>query len=167
MSVSRRQPEADSRLARSKRLGERVEATVIQRVEELRAAPERDSRHDAIAEQCLAPSERLPFAGIALVEQGTPVEIKSVAAVQGQAEKTGRFYLREGQHAELLESAGVYVFVVAVPYPDRDPLAMKLVPASLVDELRGSWIEVDGRCTHTKLAWSHVFRDAEVSDGVE
>jgi hypothetical protein len=165
MSVSRRQPEADSRLARSKRLGERVEATVIQRVDGLRAAPERDSRHDAVAEQCLAPTERLPFAGICLVERGTPVEIKSVAAVQGEREATGRFYLREGQHAALLADAGVYIFVVAVPVPNRDPLAMKLVPASLVDELRGSWIEVEDRCTHTKLAWSHVFRESEVSDG--
>ncbi|HMB50892.1 MAG TPA: hypothetical protein VKM69_09550 [Natronoarchaeum rubrum] len=42
---------------------------------------------------------------------------------------TGRFYLRREQHEQVRADAGVYLFAVCEPTPDRAILALKIVAA--------------------------------------
>ena len=71
----------------------------------------------------IAPTVALP-----VVEQGTLVEIKS-AMVRLDSGGTGRFYLRREQHEQVRADAGVYLFAVCEPTPDRAILALKIVAA--------------------------------------
>lgn len=155
-------------LAANKRAGQLVETTVGHRVPELGLVPDDVVEHyDAIATTLVEPRPDLPFAGICLLERGTVVEIKSVMVSYADGAR-GRFYFRPSQHNALVDDAGVYLFVVCEPSPDREILAMKVVPATVVDELLGEdpWLDGGaGRSDYAQLAWSNVFDVAEVSTG--
>ncbi|QCJ47258.1 hypothetical protein [Haloprofundus sp. MHR1] len=150
--------------AASKRAGENAEAAVIQTVPELESVPDADDVHvDARVAELLSPSTELPFVGMCVLEVGILVEIKSVMAVYGEAQTRGRFYLRRGQHEHLLAEGGVYLFAVCKPRPKRPLIAMKVVPATAVDELVCSWIDGgDGRPNYAQIRWSRVFDVATV-----
>lgn len=145
-----------------RRGGENAESQIIQRWEALRYVPDSEAVHfDAVTESLLEPSSELPFVGICLVEAGTSVEIKStMVALNGG--RRGRFLFRREQHEALLEAAGMYVLAVCEPHIGRDLIATKLVPASLMDEELGEWVEVDGGADYCQLAWSRAFADQEV-----
>lgn len=148
----------------TRRAGENAEGAVIQRVDAIEHLPDSEAVHfDAVAEQLLEPSETLPFVGICLVETGTVLEIKSTIVVLGDGRR-GRLLLRREQHRELLEVGGMYVFAVCKPRPARDPLSIKLVPASLVDEEIPGWIDVDGGADYCQLSWSRFFAPEEVGE---
>jgi hypothetical protein len=150
-------------LAPSKRGGANAAAAVIQTLPELRHVPDSEAESwDAETTTLLEPSADLPFAGICLLERGTIVEIKSAMVVYGERQRRGRFLIRRGQHQRLLELAGSYLFAVCEPTPDRDVLAMKVVPASLVDEFGFSWIDREQRSSYAQFAWTRVFRPSEV-----
>ena len=147
----------------SRKAGENAESAVLEVVAELEYVPDTEARHyDARATTLVTPSETVLFAGICLLEAGTVVEIKTVMAVYGENQTRGRYYLRKGQHEALLDAAGVYLFAVCEPTPDRDVIALKVVPASLVDELIHSWIQSDDRPDYAQLTWSNVFNPSEV-----
>ncbi|RLM83723.1 hypothetical protein D3D02_17115 [Halobellus sp. Atlit-38R] len=153
----------DSRLAYSKRVGERVEGTLIQMIDPLRYVPDTEAEHyDARTEALLTPSADLPFVGICVLEAGTKVEIKSTGVVYGKAQRRGRFKLRKPQHEELLATGGVYLFAVCAPNDDRDVIAAKIIPATLVDELEFSWVTNDRGAPDTQLAWSQLFDVTEI-----
>lgn len=148
----------------SKHGGSRAASAVLELVPELAHVSDSEARHyDARPTTLLCPSEQLPFVGICLLEADAPVEIKSAMVVYGQAQTKGRFYLRRGQHERLLDDAGVYLFAVCEPTPQRDVIAMKLVPATVVEDLVTSWIEPDGRADYAQIRWSRVFTGQEVS----
>ena len=147
--------------AAAKRAGEAAEAAVIQRVPELAPAPERSEHVDAVAETAIDPRADLPTVGLPVVERGTPVEIKSCGVVATVNQSRGRFYLRRTQHAHLRDVSGIYLFAVTPPH-SGDPLALKVVPASVVGEALPGWIEPDGRATYAQLAWSRIFDAEEV-----
>lgn len=149
----------------SKLAGEKAESAVLEAVPELEYAPDSDVEHaDARASTLLEASAELPIVGMALVERGTLVEIKSAIARHGDGGR-GRFYLRREQHAQLLADSGVYVFAVCEPRPARDVIALKVVPATGVDALVGDdWRGAgDGRPECYQLSWGRVFDDSEVS----
>lgn len=147
----------------SKSAGDRSEGAVIEAVDELEHVPDLEAEHyDAVTTTVLVPSETVSFAGICVLERGTVVEIKSVMVVYGDGQR-GRFYLRQEQHRELLSRGGSYLFAVCAPRPDREVLALKVVPASLVDELIPSWLDGgEGRADYAQIAWSRVFDPDEV-----
>ena len=150
-------------LAPSKRGGKSAESAVLQLLSELRPVTDTEAEHyDAETTTLLEPSQDLPFAGICLVERGTAVEIKSAMAVYGEAQRRGRFLIRQSQHEALLDEAGVYLFAVCEPTPTRDLIAMKVVPASLVDEFGFSWVNREIRSSYAQFAWSRVFRLNEI-----
>ena len=147
----------------SREAGENAESAVLQAVPELEYVPDSEAlHHDARATTLVTPDETVLFAGICLLEAGTVVEIKTVMAVYGENQKRGRYYLRKGQHEALLDAEGVYLFAVCEPNPDRDVIALKVVPATIVDELVHSWISPDERPDYAQLAWTNVFNPSEV-----
>jgi len=148
-------------LAASKRAGESAEAAVIQRVPELAPAAGRDDHLDARPEVAIEPRPELPTVALPVVEAGTAIEIKSCAAVVTAQQQRGRFYLRRTQHDHLLDVGGLYLFVVTPPQ-GADPLAMKIVPATIVGDVVPSWIDPDGRETYAQVAWSKVFDPEKV-----
>ena len=147
--------------AASKRAGEAAEAAVIQRGPELTPAPERSEHVDAEISTLLVPRAEVPTVGLPVVERGTPVEIKSCGVVATVNQSRGRFYLRRTQHRHLVGESGIYLFAVTPPH-SGEPLACKLVPASVVGEAIAGWIEPDGRATYAQLAWGRVFDSEEV-----
>ncbi|WP_344820765.1 hypothetical protein, partial [Actinoplanes cyaneus] len=57
-----------------------------------------------------------------------------------------------------------YLFPVCDPPPTREPVAMKVVPATIVDDAIPSWRSGGpGRPECAQLAWSRVFDPAEVA----
>lgn len=159
-----------TQLAAAKRGGENAEHWVTLTVDELEPV-EGEQHHDAVATGALFPTAQLPFIGVCAVERGAIVEIKSTMVVHTAAQRRGRYKLRRSQHEALLEANAFYVFVVCEPTPERDLLAMKLVPAAEVDELIGpdgvaDWRdEGDGRSTKAQIAWTNVFTPAEINGG--
>ncbi|QHS17776.1 hypothetical protein GWK26_11815 [haloarchaeon 3A1-DGR] len=154
-----------STLAASKRAGENAEAAVIDTIDGL--APVAGEEHyDAIAETAIFPSHDRPFVGICVLEADLPVEIKSTMAVYGEQQRRGRFKLRRNQHDALTDANGAYLFVVCEPRPDRQPIAMKVVPAGTIGDLVdavASWRdEGDARGPKAQIAWSRVFDPAEI-----
>ena len=153
-------------LAPSKRGGSNAAAAIIQRHPELRHVPDTEAESwDAITTSLLSPSDSLPLVGICLLERGTVVEIKSCMVVYGENQRRGRFLVRESQHEALLDNAGSYLFAVCAPTPDRELLATKVVPATIVDDFVSSWIERDERSRYGQFAWSRVFRPDEIERG--
>ncbi|ELZ45258.1 hypothetical protein C463_06542 [Halorubrum californiense DSM 19288] len=152
-------------LAAAKRAGHNAGHHVLDRIDALEPASG-EQHWDAVAETALWPSDDLPMAGLCVVEAGLPVEIRSTMVVHTARQRRGRFKLREGQHEALVERSGVYLFVVCVPRPSKDPLAMKIVPARSVGGLvdaNASWREeLDGRGRKAQLTWTNVFDAAEV-----
>jgi len=147
----------------SRAAGETAESAVIEAVPELEYVPDTEAEHyDARTTTLVTPSETVLFAGICLLEAETVVEIKSVMAVYGEGQARGRYYLRRGQHGRLLADQGVYLFAVCEPTPARDVLALKVIPATLVDELVYSWIDPEDRAEYAQLAWSNIFDPCEV-----
>ncbi|NHN59829.1 MULTISPECIES: hypothetical protein [Halorussus] len=147
----------------SREAGDNAESAVLQVVAELEYVPDEEALHyDARATTLVTPDETVPFAGICVLEAGTVVEIKTVMAVYGENQKHGRYYLRKGQHEALLDAEGVYLFGVCEPTPDRDVIALKVVPATIVDELIHSWISPDERPDYAQLTWTNVFNPSEV-----
>ena len=148
----------------SKHAGSNAAHSVLEAVPELEHVPNSEAVHfDARTTTLLTPSEDVGFVGICLLEKGAPVEIKSVMAVYGESQTPGRFYLRRGQHEKLLEDNASYLFAVCEPYPERAVISMKVIPASLVDELIHSWIEPDNRADYAQLTWTNIFNTEEVA----
>lgn len=151
-------------LARSKRIGESVEGAVIQAVPELTPVSARDAHVDARVETTIDPSERVPTVALPVVERGTELEIKSCSVVVTIDQSRGRFYLRETQHEYLLEVGGSYLFAVTPPH-DSTPLALKIVPATIVDDVISGWIDPDGREDYAQVSWGRVFDSEELERG--
>lgn len=154
----------DSRPLSSKEAGDRVEATVIQSVPGVEHVSDTVApHHDAVTTAVLEPSNDVLFRGICLLEPDTAIEIKSAIAVLESGQR-GRFHIQRTGHAALLAAAGSYLFAVCAPTPDREVVALAIVPASLVDELLGSWYDAGDSRTdeYTQLAWSRVFSPQEV-----
>ena len=148
----------------SKRAGENAEAAVLEAVDGLAYVPDAETEHaDARAETVVVPSSSLPFVGICLLEAESLVEIKSAIPRLGSGQR-GRFYLRRKQHDRLRDAGGSYLFAVCQPRPAREPVAMKLVPATIVDDAITSWRSGgDDRPECTQLGWSRIFDPAEVA----
>jgi hypothetical protein len=148
----------------SKHAGSNAAHSVLEAVPELENVPDTEAVHyDARTTTLLTPSEDVGFIGICLLEKGAPVEIKSTMAVYGEDQSPGRFYLRRQQHEALLSEAASYLFAVCEPRPERYVVSMKVVPASLVDELVYSWIEPDDRADYAQLSWTNLFSSEEVA----
>jgi len=154
-------------LAANKAAGESAESSVQDHVPQLGLVPDDVVEHyDAVATGLITPRPDLPMVGICLVERGQHVEIKSVVRVYGDGAR-GRFYFRESQHARLLEAGGVYLFAVCADSRDRKVIALKIVPATIVDDAISSWLDGGaGRADYAQLAWSNVFDSEEVDAGV-
>ena len=149
--------------ASSKHAGETAEAAVLERVPELEYVRDVENEHvDARVADVLVPRADVPTVALPVLEVGTLVEIKSVMVVYGENQTRGRYYLREQQHRHLLEHGAVYLFAVCVPAPSRDVIAVKIVPATIVDELVSSWIDAGDRPEYAQLSWSRIFDPAEV-----
>ncbi|RLM63479.1 hypothetical protein DVK05_14465 [Halorubrum sp. Atlit-8R] len=145
----------------SKRAGENAEAAVLEAVDGLAYVP--DTEHvDARAETLVVPSQSLPFVGICLLEVGSLVEIKS-AIPRLASGRRGRFYLRREQHELLRDAGGSYLFAVCEPRPGREPVAMKVVPATVVDDAITAWRSGgNDRPECSQVAWSRIFHPNEV-----
>lgn len=147
----------------SRQAGENAESAVLEAVPALEYVPDTEAEYyDARTTTLVTPSETVLFAGICLLEADLPVEIKSVMVVYGENQTRGRYYLRRGQHEKLLADGGVYLFAVCEPTPDRDVIRLKVLPASIVDELVCSWIDPDDRAEYAQLTWSNMFDPSEV-----
>lgn len=158
----------EDQLAANKAAGQLVERLVTQCVPSLRLVPDDVAQHyDAVATALVTPHAELPLVGICLLERGTVVEIKSVVRRTATGER-GRFYFRAEQHRRLIEAAGVYCFAVCENAPERDLLRLKIVPATLVDELLPAdpWLDGgSGRPDYAQLTWSRLFAPAEIDAG--
>ncbi|EJN61579.1 hypothetical protein [Halogranum rubrum] len=144
--------------------GSRAEDSVLDAVPQLRFVPDTEARHyDAVVDELLSPSLDLPMVGLCLLAVGTIVEIKSAMVVVGESQSNGRFYLRKSQHSDLVDEAGVYLFAVCEPTPQRDVIAMKVIPATCLDDVISTWIECEGRATYAQILWTRLFSNDEVS----
>lgn len=147
-----------------KTIGELVEDRVIESVEGLRAAEERDDHYDAVVDGRIdaepavyvdAPTDEL--------DDGTRVEIKACLRVQSDGAK-GRFYIREKQHRTLLDHDGVYLLVVydvpveSVSHIDPEDIEVAgfvIATAETVERVRNPWYETENREAYTQIAWSN------------
>ncbi len=150
----------------SKRAGDRAEANVIEAVPELTYLPDTEIEHvDAEIETTISPRAALPTVALPVVEQGTLVEIKS-AMVRLESGGHGRFYLRREQHEAIVDDAGVYLFAVCEPTPDRSILALKFVAATTLDDAVSSWRRAGpDRPEYTQLRWGRIFDSDEIGAG--
>ncbi|RQG94068.1 hypothetical protein [Natrarchaeobius chitinivorans] len=152
-----------SELESPKASGDALEAELIQTIDALEYVGDRTATwHDARTTTLLEPALSLPFYGIVVVEADVPVEIKGcqIETSNGAGSTHGRFYVKREAHQQLLEAAGMYLFVVYVPRPGLPQVARAVVPATIVDELLSDrWYDVGGSRSENevaKLAWSHV-----------
>lgn len=151
-----------SSFARSRQLGDTSETAVIEAVDELEYVPETEDRIDARMRCVFTPGSEVDASGLLVVEKGTPVEIKSCAAVIGEEQARGRWYLRRDQHEYLKENDGLYLFAVSEPH-SRDVIAATIVaPNAVEQELISSWIECDEREPYAQIAWSRIFDVSEI-----
>ena len=150
----------------SKRAGSNAEASVVDVHPEFEHVPDTEIEHaDVRVAELLEASPEIPIVGMCLLEVGTLVEVKS-AMVRLSDGRRGRFYLREEQHRALVDEAGVYLFAVCEPRPERPILALKIVPATTVGDLVETWRDAgDDRPRCAQLAWSRVFYADEVNGG--
>jgi hypothetical protein len=137
--------------------GETAAASVIELVADLETVPDTEATHyDAQPTAEISAHCDLELAEVDTLDPATPVEIKTVMVVQTECQQRGRFNLRKGQHEALLADDGVYLFAVCEPTPSRDILAIKSVPATVVEDRRSDWRTPDGRLPYTQLAWSRL-----------
>lgn len=155
---------SQSAFAPSKRVGANAESAVIETVDGLEHVPDTDAEHyDARVCEPISPTPRLPFVAMCVLEVGTAVEIKSASVVYGESQANGRFYLREQQHARLVDERGSYLFAVCEPKPARPLIAMKVVPATIVGDIVPSWRDAgDGRPACAQISWSKIFEPGEI-----
>ena len=141
-----------------KEAGETAEGAVLDAVLVLETVVDTTAEYyDARTTRPLEPRDDLAFdARITRLGAGVPVEIKTCMVVYGADQRTGVFNLRLGQHRQLLEASGVYLFAVCSPNPDRDVLGMAVLPAESVERLVSTWWDLDGRETYSQIAWTHV-----------
>lgn len=156
----------DGALAASKRGGLNAEHGAVETIGPLTPVSDSVAEHyDAVTEAALCPSD-VPMVGVCRIPAGTNVEIKSVMAVYGEAQRRGRYKLRQTQHEALVADDGVYLFAVCEPRPTRPIIKMKIVPAWLVDSLvetHASWRdEKDDRGPKAQFAWTRIFTPAEI-----
>jgi len=156
---------ATDRRARAKQLGEQVEAVVIDAIDGLEPAADRDDWYDAVVEVVVGPrtAPAVRFYGICLLEPGVCVEIKATQRrLSNGARPNGRpglWSFREDQHQQLLDASAAYCLVLYDDDQDEPVLEMiAIVPASIVDTLLGDyWHDVAGRDhQRAQLAWPHV-----------
>lgn len=146
----------------STKLGDSSESAVLEARPDLRYVADTEARHyDAEAKTAISASHELPMVGICVIEADQEIEIKSAAARVTADQRRGRFQFRRKQHEKLLEIGGVYLFAVCQPNRTRDVIAMKIVPAVIIDDIV-SWIECEGRDDYCQLAWSNIFNLSEV-----
>ncbi|MEA1931194.1 MAG: hypothetical protein U9O06_06570 [Euryarchaeota archaeon] len=146
----------------SKQLGDRAETEVIAYVDELEYVADQEAEHfDAVPSRARYPSEQVRFAGIAVIEQDRPVEIKTCIPRLSSGQR-GRFYLRRGQHDRLVEAGGCYLFAVTTPH-QREPIACKVAAARTVTDVIPSWRDAgDGRQQCSQLSLSRIFDPNEI-----
>lgn len=98
----------------------------------------------------------------ARLEDGTPVEIKACSFRVSDASTTrrGRFWIRKSNHDRLLEEDGKYRLVVYDD--DRQILVEITVPANVLEDAIGAWIE-SGTTTYTQVRWPAVIDVEEVT----
>lgn len=146
----------------SKRAGDRAEAAVIDTVRDLAPVSDTEAEHyDAEPVTAIGPSDELHFAGINVIESGTPVEIKTCIPRLSSGSR-GRFNLRRQQHERLVEDGATYLFAVVEPNT-RDPISMKVAAATSVDDVIGSWMDGgEDRGDYAQVRLSNVFEPSEV-----
>lgn len=128
--------------SRAKRVGEQIEAVVIER-----------RGFEAVDREAVDAPD-------AVANDGTPVEVKACKRriSNGSGETAGRWYLRRRAHEALLEEGGDYLLVV---YDEADGslevLDEQLVPADVVDAIvsAGSWSRVRSRGEETVAKLRH------------
>lgn len=148
--------------ADSVRLGDRAESAVIESVDGLEYVPDSEGEHyDAEPVTAIGPSDELDFAGIAVLERGVPIEIKSCIPRLSSGQR-GRFYLRRGQHDRLADDGGIYLFAVVSPH-DREPITCKVAAALSVEDVIPSWRDAGaGRQQYSQISWPSIFDVSEV-----
>lgn len=151
-------------VAKNREAGEATERHVATAIPELGLVPDDVVEwYDAVATTAIFPSATLPMVGLCVVARGTVVEIKSAVQRQSHGER-GRFYVRPEQHSALVDAGGVYVF--AVVDDQREPIALKVVPATTFEALIPAWRSGgDGRSDYQQLAWSNLFAQRAVERG--
>jgi len=149
-------------VATNKAAGEMTEFAVDRILPSIRLIPDDIEMHyDAVATSAFFPGDLVSMLECISVQRGTVIEIKSTIRRLTSGQR-GRFYLRPDQHASLVEADGVYAFAVCTD-DERDILALKIVPAEIVDELVSSWIDPGPtRSNYAQLSWSNIFDVREV-----
>ncbi|AFZ71413.1 hypothetical protein [Natronobacterium gregoryi] len=160
-----------SELESPKASGDFLEGEIVERIDGLEYVGDRTATwHDAKTTAVLEADRSLPFYGVVLLEPETPVEIKGcqIRTSNGSRSTRGRFYVKRDPHEQLLEAAGMYLFVVYLPRPGLPQVARAVVPATIVDELlAGRWYDVGGSRSENevaKLAWPHVIATDSVDE---
>ncbi len=148
-------------LADARETGEAVEAIVADAVDPLRRVPDDAAEWhdlDACAPLDGSEAEWLRLGGVAVVERHTAVECKAarVSTSNGSRETPGRWYIRAGQHEQLVDADATYILAVYEGVSDDlSVVSALLVPAVLLDELllQRSWYE--GHSGEVcKLSWT-------------
>ncbi|QLG62190.1 hypothetical protein [Halorarum salinum] len=161
--------------AEANEIGEDLELRITESESALEHVPKTETfRYDARTTTLLEGRPERPLAGVLLLEEGTPVEIKTTRpwVRNGVGRCRGRFYIKQPSHEVLLEAGGAYYLAVyerrqTPSGPEVEIVAAIIVPASIVEELRGSWCET-GRADGpvARLSWTAVLREDDLESGV-
>ena len=150
----------------TKRAGDEIERRVCERFPGI----ERESSDDSPDwRDAVVASDVVQEPAGVVVEFDTPVEIKAACETNERGE-TGRYWIRERNHREILERGGEYVLVVYSPSCANDDVdepsdleieRAAITPASTVDAVIAnnvSWTSAGpGRDTHAKVSWRLFF----------
>lgn len=175
---SRRSPTTSTEYADSKAIGELVEEEVVAAIDQLEPVPDADAEwYDAepvfpIDVDELSEALDVPVATLGIeepIDVATPVEIKAARyrLDSGSSPRRGRFYYRRGQHGRLREEESVYAHAVYEVDEREDEveaylLGLVLVSPDVVDDVLGSWIDVDRRETYAQSSWGNLPFPGEV-----
>ena len=157
-----------SQATHPKRLGESVEARVINRDPDIQTVTDREAyEYDAVTVAPITPEATRPLGSICVVPSGSPIEIKGCLpeVSNGSGTTAGRWYVKRETHEQLRQVRGHYYLVVYAPQPDTPILAETIVPAAVVgDLLNGSWSD-SGRDEGEvgKLPWTAVVEQERVT----
>lgn len=145
----------------SNEIGDFIEAEVIDRLP-LEAVDDTEAIwYDARVSHHISMGT-VDLSDVLTLERGTPVEIKGARYRVQPRPRRGRFYIKQGAHERLIDVEGVYCFVVY----DEQLLATAWRRAEAIDELLGSWIEVNrSHSPYAQLAWSRVIPPKIVNGG--